>query len=336
MDPDKTAGKFHSGDLEKYSFLVTGGAGFIGSHITDYLVQNKAGHVTVLDSLVTGTIENISHHLKNPTFKFIKGDIEDLSLCRETIRGVDFVSHQAALGSVPRSINNPIATNQSNVTGFLNILTAAKEAGVKRLVFASSSSVYGDSQILPKKEEVIGRPLSPYAVTKLVDELYAEVFSRIYFMEIIGLRYFNIFGPRQNPNGPYAAAIPNFLQASIDNTKVKIFGDGNQTRDFTYINNAVKANILALFCKNPDATNSIYNIAVGESISLNKIIEIISEISGRSIDKIYENERAGDIRNSLADISKAATALNYSPEKSIYKGLKETFDWFLSNQKPAV
>lgn len=328
--------KFHSEDISKKAFLVTGGAGFIGSNLVEYLIKNNAGKVRVLDNLSEGLKENIEPFLLHPGFEFIKGSITDYNTCLDNCNGIDYVLHQAALGSVPRSIKNPVATNESNVTGFLNILTAAKDSGVKRFVYASSSSVYGDSADLPKREEKIGNPLSPYAVSKVVDELYADVFTRTYKMEIIGLRYFNIFGPRQKPDGPYAAAIPLFMDALLNNKSPFINGDGEQTRDFTFVENAVQANIKALFTNVEGATGQVYNVAVADRISINLLFNTLKKLTGSSIAPTYRQEREGDIRNSLADISKAQKYLGYQPTVNVEKGLEITLNWFKTRRPEKV
>ncbi|MCX6296203.1 MAG: SDR family oxidoreductase [Bacteroidetes bacterium] len=319
---------FHTNDISSKTFLVTGGAGFIGSNIVEYLIKHNAKKVVILDNLATGFEENIEPYLSLSNFTFIKGDICNIEDCHKSCIGIDHVFHQAALGSVPRSIQNPIATHNVNATGFINILIAARDAKVKRIVYASSSSVYGDSQILPKVENVIGKQLSPYAVSKMTNELYGEIFAKTYNMEIIGLRYFNIFGPRQNPQGEYAAAIPLFINALLNNQSPSLNGDGEQTRDFTFVANAVQANIKAMFEQNIKTEGAIFNIAVGERISLNQLIEILKKLIGTNIKQLYRAERAGDVRDSLADISKAETLLKYQPKVKIEEGLKHTLDWF--------
>lgn len=326
-------GIFHQEDLSKYAFLVTGGAGFIGSHIVEYLLKNGAGKVSVLDNLSTGLIENVRLFESSPRYKFINADICDPESCMNACKGIDFVFHQAALGSVPRSIKDPIATNQSNINGFLNILIAARENNVKRVIYASSSSVFGDSPALPKSENQLGNPLSPYAVTKRVNELYGHVFAKVYGMQIIGLRYFNIFGPRQSPGGPYAAAIPLFIQALLEQKSPCIFGDGEQSRDFTYVDNAVQANIRAMFCAPEIAVGEVFNIAVGDRITVNQLFEYLRESAGSAIQPTYTTERAGDVKHSLADISKAATMLGYHPEVQVKEGLQRTFEWFKQQTK---
>lgn len=319
---------FHTDDLRPYQFLVTGGAGFIGSHLVEYLLKHGAGKVKVLDNLSTGFKENIAPFLQNPAFEFIEGDIGDPETCREACAGTDYVLHQAALGSVPRSVKIPLDTNHANVTGFLNMLVAAKENNVKRFVYASSSSVYGDSPHLPKTEDQIGNPLSPYAVSKRVDELYADVFAKTYQMEILGLRYFNIFGPRQSPDGPYAAAIPLFMFAVLNNESPYINGDGEQSRDFTFVANAVEANIKALFCPTDQHNGGVFNIACGDRTTVNQLFETIRDTAGSSITAKHRDERPGDIRHSLADISRARTVMNYRAPVDIQTGLAITFSWF--------
>jgi UDP-N-acetylglucosamine 4-epimerase len=321
---------FHTIDISTKKFLITGGAGFIGSHLTEYLMTHGAGSVVVIDNLVTGQKENIGSYMSSPSFKFVHDDINDhelmISLCRDS----DYVLHQAALGSVPRSIKNPLDSHLANATGFLSVLEACRIAGVKRLVYASSSSVYGDSQELPKKEENLGLPKSPYAVTKLMDEQYAQLYSRLHGMDITGLRYFNIFGPRQNPNGPYAAAIPLFIIAALKGESPKIFGDGEQTRDFTFVVNAVKANILALFAE-PETCGKAYNVACGKQYSLNNVLDKISEIGGLKIKAMYLDERGGDIKHSKADISLIQRLLNFTPDIQLEEGLGFSMEWYKKN-----
>jgi UDP-N-acetylglucosamine 4-epimerase len=319
---------YHIKDLSKFSFLITGGAGFIGSNLLAYLLKYNAGKVRVLDNFSTGFYHNIEKYESNPAFELIEGDIRDLETCKKAIEGMDYVSHHAALGSVPRSVHDPITTNEVNISGFLNLLWAIKENGnIKRMVYAASSSTYGDSKELPKIEDRIGKPLSPYAVTKLVNELYADVFAKIYSIETIGLRYFNIFGYGQSPAGEYAAVIPLFIKAIQENTAAFINGDGEQTRDFTYIENAIQANMKALFVEDSNAINQVYNIACGERTSLNNIWEMINEITGKNIKPVYKATRTGDIKDSLADISKSAALLGYKPIFSIKEGLKLTINY---------
>lgn len=320
--------KFHSTDISKHSFLITGGAGFIGSNIAEYLISHNAGKVVVYDNLATGFEENIRPFLSLPNFRFIKGDICDLNSVKNAFEGIDFVFHQAALGSVPRSIENPIATHNANASGFLSVLVAARNAGVKRVVYASSSSVYGDIADSPKREEKVGKPLSPYAVSKLVNEFYADIFSRTYHMEIIGLRYFNIFGPRQNPKGAYAAAIPLFIDGLLNNTPVYINGDGEQSRDFTFVENAVQGNIKAMFCADKSALGSVFNIALGDKISVNQLFSTLKNITGSALIPTYREERKGDVKNSMADITRASSVLGYSPSVTIEDGLRRTVEWF--------
>lgn len=319
---------FHTNDISKHSFLVTGGAGFIGSNIVEYLLKYNAGQVIVLDNLSTGFEDNIKAYIGLPNFKFINGDICDPEDCTKACEKIDYVFHLAALGSVPRSIKDPIATNRVNVDGFLNMLTAARNAEIRRIVYASSSSVYGDSQQLPKVEENIGNALSPYAVSKRTNELYANVFAHNYAMQIIGLRYFNIFGPRQNPKGEYAAAIPLFMDALLKNQSPFINGDGEQSRDFTFVENAVQANVKAMFTTNTEALGQVYNIALGEKSSVNELFNILKELSGSKSNALHRENRVGDIRDSLADISKAKRLIGYEPQVKIQDGLKITLKWF--------
>lgn len=319
---------FHKDTIADKSFLVTGGAGFIGSNIVEYLLKYNAKKVVVLDNLATGFLENIQPFEQLDNFEFIKGDICNMDDCMKACNGIDHVFHQAALGSVPRSIQNPIATHNVNATGFLNMLIAARDSKVKRVVYASSSSVYGDSKILPKVEHQIGKQLSPYAVSKMTNELYGEIFAKTYNMEVIGLRYFNIFGPRQNPKGEYAAAIPLFINALLLEQSPAINGDGEQTRDFTFVANAVQANIKAMFGANLNTQGDVFNIAVGERVSLNQLMGILRKLTRASVKQTYRAERAGDVRDSLADISKAKKAFDYTPQVKIEEGLKLTLDWF--------
>ena len=309
--------------------LVTGGAGFIGSNLVEALLADeRVKLVRVLDNLATGTTENINLFEGRAGFEFIRGDIRDRQSCLDSCEGIDLISHQAALGSVPRSIDDPVTTNDVNVGGTVNIFEAARQRKVKRIVYAASSSTYGDHPGLPKVEDQIGRPLSPYAVTKLVNELYAAVFARTYGTEFIGLRYFNIFGPRQNPAGPYAAVIPLFAEALLNDRPPTINGDGSTSRDFTYIDNAVQANLLALFSDNGEAVNQVYNIACGEQTSLNELFEGLRKVSGKDIQPVYGPERKGDVKHSLADISKAKKLLGYDPVVSVVEGLEKTYHWY--------
>lgn len=319
---------FHTADISQSSFLVTGGAGFIGSHITEYLLKNGAGKVRVLDNFATGLKSNIDLFTGYANFEFIDGDIRDAEVCRKACEGIDYVSHQAALGSVPRSIKDPITSNEVNVGGFVNMLTAAKDAGVKTFVYASSSSVYGDEPNLPKREEKVGNCLSPYAVTKKANELYAGVFADLYGMKLVGYRYFNIFGPRQDPNGPYAAVIPLFVSGIMKKEPVYINGDGEQTRDFTFVDNAVQANVRGMLTKNEAAFGKVYNIAVGENFSVNFLYNEIGNILASDHKATYREPRAGDVRNSLADITMARELLGYEPTKRFMDGLAQTVAFF--------
>lgn len=322
---------YHTKDLSKYSFLVTGGAGFIGSNLVAYLLMYGAKKVRVLDNLSNGYLKNITEYLDHPSFEFMEGDIRDLETCKKAMLDIDYISHQAALGSVPRSIDNPITTNDVNISGFLNMLVAQKESDtVKRLVYAASSSTYGDSKALPKVEDAIGKPLSPYAVTKLVNELYADVFYKNYGTQIIGLRYFNIFGPKQSPNGAYAAVIPLLMQSLQDGKPPTIHGDGEQTRDFTYVENAVQANVRSFFAPE-EAINNVYNIAFGDRFSLNTLWNDLKAISGKELSANYGPNRKGDVKDSLADISKAQKLLGYNPLFSVKEGMKTTWEVFNKN-----
>ncbi|PKA82143.1 UDP-N-acetylglucosamine 4-epimerase [Ulvibacter sp. MAR_2010_11] len=320
--------RYHQQDLSQYSFLVTGGAGFIGSNLVAYLLKYGAKKVRVLDNLASGSLQNIAEFKNNPAFEFMEGDIRKLEDCMAAVDGMDFVSHQAALGSVPRSINDPITSNDVNVNGFLNMLQAQNQSqSVKRMVYAASSSTYGDSKSLPKIEDTIGKPLSPYAVTKLVNELYADVFHKTYGTETIGLRYFNVFGPKQSPTGAYAAVIPLFMQALKDDKAPTINGDGEQTRDFTFVENAVQANVCAFFASE-NAVNEVFNVAYGDRISLNELWKELKNISGKELKANYGPPRKGDVRDSLANIDKARKLLGYNPGFSVAKGLKITWEEF--------
>ncbi len=320
--------KFHDKDLSDKNFLVTGGAGFIGSHITEYLLKNGAKKVRVLDNMANGFESNLAVFKTYPSFEFIEGDIRNFATCQLACNGIDYVTHQAALGSVPRSIKEPQTTNDVNVGGFVNILKAAVDNKVNRFVYASSSSVYGDEPSLPKKEERLGNCLSPYAVSKRVDEIYAQVFADVYKISAIGFRYFNIFGPRQDPDGPYAAVIPLFVKGIINKTPVYINGDGEQTRDFTFVENAVQVNIKAMLIEKEEAINKTYNVAVGENFSVNYLYDVVRKFLKSGHQPTYREPRAGDIKNSLADISLAKNLLNYQPTKKFEDGLIETIEYF--------
>jgi UDP-N-acetylglucosamine/UDP-N-acetylgalactosamine 4-epimerase len=309
--------------------LITGGAGFIGSNLAEQLLQDeRVSFVRVMDNLATGSIENIKSFSHHPKFEFRQADIRNYQECFSACDSVDLISHQAALGSVPRSIADPLTTNDVNITGTLNIFTAAKEKNIKRIIYAASSSTYGDHQGLPKVEEKIGDPLSPYAVTKYVNELYARVYSNLYNIQFIGLRYFNIFGPRQDPQGPYAAVIPLFVKALLENKPPVINGDGTHSRDFTFIDNAVQANILSLFTKNTDTLNQVYNIACGQQTSLLELFNYLKQEANSNLQPIHGPDRKGDVKHSLADISKAKKLLGYNPIISVSEGLKKTFRWY--------
>lgn len=321
-------------DLSGYSFLVTGGAGFIGSNLVEYLLKYNAGKVRVLDNFSTGHQKNLSPFFSNPSFELIEGDIRDLEVCQKAANGMDYILHQAALGSVPRSINDPATSNEVNVTGFLNMLLACRDQKVRRMIYAASSSTYGDSTALPKVEDKIGKPLSPYAVTKYVNELYADVFSRLYNLELVGLRYFNVFGQRQDPNGAYAAVIPKFVSQLLNHESPVINGTGDYSRDFTYIDNVVQMNIKAALSENDDAVNKVYNVAYGQKTTLNELLGNLKESLGKydpdikNIEIINGPERSGDIPHSLASIERAQSLLGYSPNFSLQSGLTEAVKWY--------
>jgi UDP-N-acetylglucosamine 4-epimerase len=323
---------------KKISILITGGAGFIGSNLCEYFLA-KNYNVTCLDNFSTGHKHNVEPFMSNPNFDLIVGDIRDPHICATAAENKDYVVHEAALGSVPRSINDPYTTNEVNVSGFLNMLIASRDAGVKRFVYAASSSTYGDSESLPKIEEIIGKPLSPYAITKYVNELYAEIFGKTYGMETIGLRYFNVFGRRQDPNGAYAAVIPKFVMSLLKHESPVINGDGNFSRDFTYIDNVIKMNELALFSDNPLAVNTVFNTAYGDRITLNEMVNCLKTLLSNFDTKIaevpilYGPNRPGDIPHSLASIEKAQRLLNYKPDFSFQQGLSEAVKWYWDNLK---
>ena len=323
--------------IAKKKILIRGGAGFIGSNLCGYFLEDN--EVICLDNFSTGHYHNIQSFLLHPNFKLIEGDIRDFETCERAVLGVDFVLHEAALGSVPRSINDPITSNEVNVSGFLNMLTAARNAGVKRFIYAASSSTYGDSEKLPKIEEVIGKPLSPYAVTKYVNELYADVFSKTYSIATIGLRYFNVFGRNQDPNGAYAAVIPKFVAQFLNHESPIINGDGNFSRDFTYIDNVIQMNELAMLSDHPEAINTVYNTAFGERTTLNELVHSLKEFLAEfdaeiaTVPIVYGENRVGDIPHSLASIEKAKRLLNYAPKFSMREGLKETVKWYWETRK---
>lgn len=324
--------------LQNKTILVTGGAGFIGSNLCEVLLNNHV-KVVCFDNFSTGKKENIGPFLKNELFKLIEGDIRNLSDCQKACANIDFVLHQAALGSVPRSINDPITTNHVNVSGFLNMLVAARDAKVKRFIYAASSSTYGDHDTLPKVEEVIGKPLSPYAITKYVNELYADIFYKTYQLDTIGLRYFNVFGRRQDPNGAYAAVIPKFVQQFMNHESPIINGDGSYSRDFTYIDNVVQMNILAMTSTNQNALNTIYNVAYGERTTLLELATLLKkhlsvfDASIQHIEIEHRENRIGDIPHSLASIKKAKQLLNYKPKYNIDEGIKEAVHWYWEHLK---
>ncbi len=319
--------------LSGKSILVTGGAGFIGSNLVDTLLL-QGNKVKVIDNFITGKKHNVLEHLKNPNYKLIEADICDYDSCKKAVEGVDLIFHQAALGSVPRSIENPVLTTHINILGTVNVFDAARRANINRIIFAASSSTYGDSVKLPKEEDIIGKPLSPYAISKYVNELYAENFSRIYGIETIGLRYFNVYGPRQDAKGAYAAVIPKFINQIAKGESPVINGDGNYSRDFTYIDNVIQANLLAATTKNPESINKVYNIAVGEQTTVTKLFETIrcemeQYIPGcKNIKAVNGEYRKGDIPHSMASIERAKKLLGYKPTHNLQQGLHETVKWF--------
>ncbi len=323
-------------NINNKKILVTGGAGFIGSNLCEALLE-KQNTVVCLDNFATGKRENIADFLNNSNFTFIEGDIRNIEDCQKASQGVDYILHQAALGSVPRSIKDPITSNDVNVSGFLNILVAARDNKVKRVVYAASSSTYGDSESMPKVEDIIGKPLSPYAITKYVNELYADIFSKTYSLETIGLRYFNVFGRKQDPNGAYAAVIPKFVSQLMAGQSPVINGDGNYSRDFTYIDNVIQANLLSLVTTNPKAINTVYNVAFGDRNTLNDLMRYLKEYLSSfdpkiaSVAVINGPNRAGDIPHSHASVQKAKVLLNYNPQFSLQKGLKEAVKWYWEN-----
>lgn len=319
---------FHLCDLSDFKVLVTGGAGFIGSNLVEYLLQHGVKHLRVIDNLSTGYERNLKDFIGDPRFEFFRGDIRNAEDCRKACEGMTHISHQAALGSVPRSLKEPATTNDVNVGGFVNILTTARDTGIKRVVYASSSSVYGDEPTLPKVEERVGKPLSPYAVSKKANELYGEIFADSYGMSIAGLRYFNIFGPRQDPQGAYAAVIPLFMYKMLSGEQPVIDGDGMQSRDFTYVENAVQANVKALTAKLPEARHEVFNIAVGQRFTVNDLYAKLAQLLNIDTPALHGPARQGDVRNSLADISKAKRLISYSPDVDFHEGLKRTLHYF--------
>ena len=335
-DKWKITRKYHSTDLSKKSFLITGGAGFIGSNLAQYLLDFGAKKVRILDDLSNGYLKNLEPYKNDSRLEFIEGDITNKKTCDDAVIGMNHISHQAALGSVPRSLKTPLLTHEANATGFLNMLTAAKDAGIKSFIFASSSSVYGDHKGLPKYEDKTGNPLSPYAVSKKTNELYAKVFHEAFGFNTIGLRYFNIFGPNQSPNGPYAAVIPLYMNALLRNEAGKIFGDGEQSRDFTFVENAVQANVKAMLCENPDAFGETYNIACGYKSSVIELYNILKDAAKSDKSPEMCPPRVGDIRDSLANIEKAQKNFNYQPEVDIKEGLEITLEWFKSEFYPEL
>lgn len=320
----------------KYNILITGGAGFIGSNLTEYFL-GKGHHVRCLDNFATGHRHNIEPFLEKDHYELIEGDIRNPEDCEKAVEGMDYVLHQAALGSVPRSIKDPVTTNEVNISGFLNMLVAARDAKVKRFVYAASSSTYGDSTSLPKVEDVIGKPLSPYAITKYVNELYAVIFSKTYGIETIGLRYFNVFGRRQDPNGAYAAVIPLFVKQFMSHESPVINGTGDYSRDFTYIDNVIQMNELAMLTTNPDAVNTVYNTAVGDRTTLNELVSLLRETLSvydaeiANVEIKHGPNREGDIPHSLASIEKAKKLLGYSPSHNIKEGITEAIKWYWEN-----
>jgi UDP-N-acetylglucosamine 4-epimerase len=318
--------------------LITGGAGFIGSNLCDYFIKN-GDHVVCLDNFATGFMQNLSGVINSPNFTLIEGDVRNFDICKEAANGIDYVLHQAALGSVPRSLNDPITTNEVNVSGFLNMLTAARDAGVKRFIYAASSSTYGDSKELPKVEDVIGKPLSPYAITKYVNELYAEIFSKSFGIETIGLRYFNVFGRKQNPNGAYAAVIPLFVKQLMKYESPVINGTGEYSRDFTYIDNVIQMNELAITTQNPEAVNTVYNTAFGDRTTLLQLVRLLKDNLSifdpkiADVEVVFGPSRAGDIPHSLASVEKAKNRLGYNPRFSIEEGIREAVAWYFKNLK---
>lgn len=317
---------------KKVNLLITGGAGFIGSNLVEYFLQDeRVGLVRVLDNLSNGYIENIQEFINHPRFEFIEGDIRDYKTCLKASEGIDKISHQAALGSVPRSIENPMQSSEVNILGTVNLMHAAVQQNVERIILAFSSSTYGDHPDLPKVEENIGKPLSPYAVTKAAIEQFAEVFGKTYGLNWIGLRYFNVFGPKQNPGNPYAAVIPIFSKAFLDNTEYTINGDGETSRDFTYVQNVIQMNERAIFTTNEEALNNIYNTACNDQITLNQLVKHLRDLTGNNPKVTYGPKRPGDVRHSFADISKAQRLLGYRPAVFFQEGLHSAIEWYKSS-----
>jgi UDP-N-acetylglucosamine 4-epimerase len=321
--------QYHYGNLENTSVLITGAAGFIGSNLVEYLLKYGVKKIVVLDNLSTGFMSNIEPFLSNPRFTFIKGDLTNLDDCMKACEGVDLICHQAALGSVPRSVKEPHNTCASNIQGFVNLVVAARDSGIKRIVYASSSSVYGDEPTLPKKEERIGKPLSPYAISKLSNEIFAKNFGELYGIDFIGFRYFNVFGPNQSPQGAYAAVIPLYIDACLKNEPCYFNGDGLMTRDFTFVENVVQINVRALTTTNPEALNQVYNVGCNERITIMDLYTNIRDITNSKSEGVHREPREGDIRNSLADISKAQQLLDYDPVFKLKEGLSITIDTFV-------
>ena len=317
---------------EKVRLLITGGAGFIGSNLIEHFLKDeRVGLVRVLDNLSNGYIENIQEFFDHPRFEFIEGDIRNYETCLQACEGIDKISHQAALGSVPRSIENPMQSTEVNILGTVNLMHAAVQQKVERIILAFSSSTYGDHPDLPKVEENIGNPLSPYAVTKAAIEQFADVFGKTYGLKWVGLRYFNVFGPKQNPDNPYAAVIPIFFKAALNNQTLFINGDGYTSRDFTFVDNAVHMNDLSLFSDKPDAMNRVYNCACSEQTSLNEMVQLLSEILSQDLRVEYREERQGDVKHSLADITKAMKLLDYRPVVRFNEGLKKAYKYYEQN-----
>lgn len=322
---------------QKTNILVTGGAGFIGSNLVSSLLNDhRIGLVRILDNLSNSSLSNLDPLRDNNNMEFVEGDICDFPACLESMKDIDKVVHLAALGSVPRSIKDPMLTDKVNVGGTVNVLKAAIEQEMERVVMAFSSSTYGDSKELPKQEDRIGNPLSPYAVSKLANEHYAQVFNRTYGLNFIGLRYLNVFGPNQQLDNPYAAVIPLFCKAFLEDQQPVIFGDGQTSRDFTYVDNAVQANMKALFTDNPEALNEVYNVACGERTTLSEMVRILQEVSGKDLQPIHQDERKGDVRHSLANISKARTLLDYDPTIKVKEGLEKVYKWYATKKHELI